>query len=93
MALCSEKLPPIVSLKYKPGETIIKGGDYGISIYMIVKGKVEIFIESGQEEIRLATIGPGEIIGEMIFLTGTQARRSASVRAIEYTVLESWHPS
>ncbi|MFO7688310.1 MAG: cyclic nucleotide-binding domain-containing protein [Desulfobacterales bacterium] len=88
-----ENLPPIVRLKYKPGETIIKGGDFGISIYQIVDGKVEVFIESGEQEICLSHLGPGEIIGEMIFLTGNQAQRSASARAVEYTVLEAWHPT
>lgn len=86
------KVPPIVRLVYKPGETIIKGGDYGISIYVIVEGLVEIYIESGENETRLGTAGPGETIGEMIFLTGAKSRRSASVRAVEYTVLESLHP-
>ena len=89
----STKLPPIVRLKFKPGETIIKGGDYGISIYQIVDGKVEIYLESGNEKISLTHLGPGEIIGEMIFLTGNQARRSASARAVEYTLLEAWHPA
>ncbi len=88
-----EKLPPIVRLKYKPGETIIKAGDYGISIYEIVEGKVVIFIESGNKEILLNHLGPGEIFGEMIFLGGSQAQRSASARAVEYTVLEAWHPA
>ena len=85
--------PSPVMLKFKPGETIIKQGDFGISIYMVVKGKVEIFIESGEEEISLAVLGVGEIMGEMIFLTGNTARRSASAKALEPTVLESWHPA
>jgi hypothetical protein len=92
MAKQKSKLPPIVRLTYKPGETIIKGGDFGISIYLIVKGKVEVYIESQKGEISLATIGPGEMMGEMIFLTGNTARRTASVRAVEPTVLEAWHP-
>jgi hypothetical protein len=93
MPLNREKLPPIVRLKYKPGENIIKGGDFGISIYQIVDGKVEIFIESGDQEISLNHLGPGEIIGEMIFLAGNQLRRTASARAVETTVLEAWHPA
>ena len=30
-------------LRYEKGELIIKQGDYGISIYRIVSGKVKIF--------------------------------------------------
>jgi CRP-like cAMP-binding protein len=63
-----ENMPPIVRLKYKRGELIIKEGDYGISIYKIIKGKVRIFNESGGSEVPLATLGRGEIIGEMTFL-------------------------
>jgi len=88
-----EKVPPIVLLKYKPGETIIKGGDFGITIYMIVEGEVEIYIESDDKELSIVTIGPGEVIGEMVFLTGTASRRTASARAVKYTILEAWHPS
>lgn len=88
-----KKTPPIVSLKYKRGELIIKEGDYGISIYKIVKGKVRIFNEPGGREISLATLGRGEIIGEMTFLNRGEEPRTASVRAIEDSELEVWHPS
>lgn len=66
-------------------------GDYGISIYQVIDGKVEIFIGSGKQETRLAILKPGEIMGKMIFLTGNKARRSASARALSYTVLAAWH--
>jgi len=87
------KMPPIVSLKYKRGELIIKEGDYGISIYKVVKGKVRIFNESRGKEIPLATLGRGEIIGEMTFLNRGEEPRTASARALEDSELEVWHPS
>ena len=79
-------------LKFKKDELIIKEGDYGISIYKIIKGKVRIFTESEGLEIPLVTIGPGEVIGEIIFLSGGSERRSASARALEDSELEVWHP-
>jgi CRP-like cAMP-binding protein len=84
---------PSVRLEYEAGELIVKEGDYGISIYHVTKGKVEIFVKSDGKETSINTLGPGEIIGEMIFLTGNRTRRSASVRAIERSVIEAWHPS
>lgn len=84
--------PPIVNLKYKKGEQIIKEGDYGVSIYRIIKGAVEIFTHSEDNEITLARLAPGEIIGEMVFLSKNTETRSASARAIEDTELEVWHP-
>jgi CRP/FNR family cyclic AMP-dependent transcriptional regulator len=86
------KIPPIVRLKYKKGELIIKQGDYGISIYKIISGKVRIFSESGDKEIFLATLGRGEIFGEMTFLNKGAEPRTASVRAVQDSELEIWHP-
>ena len=86
-------LLPAVRLEYKKGDLIVKEGDYGISIYQVLEGKVLIFITSENRTVEIATLGPGEIIGEMIFLTGNKTRRSASLRAIEDSVLEAWHPS
>ena len=84
---------PSVLLEYEAGELIIKEGDYGVSIYNVVAGKVEVFTKSEGEEILISILGPGEIIGEMSFLTGYKSQRSASVRAVEKSVLEAWHPS
>lgn len=87
----NDLLPPI-TLEYKKGDLIVKEGDYGISIYKVVKGKVEVFIQSEGEEHSIATLGRDEIIGEMIFLKGYKTRRTASVRALEHSTLEAWHP-
>ena len=86
-----KKIPPITTLSYKKGDLIFKEGDFGISMYKIVKGKVQIFKESGDREVLLATLGQGEIIGEMTFLSGPNVPRSASAKAIEHSKLEVWH--
>ncbi len=84
---------PTIRLKYKKSDLIIKEGDYGISIYKIVEGKVLIFNESKDREIPLATLDRGEVVGEMTFLSRITERRSASVRALEDTEVEVWDPS
>ena len=89
----SDILLPAVRLEYEKDELIVKEGDYGISIYQVVEGKVEVFIKSNGKKTSITTLGPGEIIGEMIFLTGNKTRRSASVKAAEDSVLEAWHPT
>lgn len=86
-----KKIPPIKTLRYKKGDLIFKEGDYGISMYKIVMGKVHIFKESGDREVSLAILGPGEIIGEMTFLSGPNVPRSASAKALEDSNLEVWH--
>ncbi|MFH1980603.1 MAG: cyclic nucleotide-binding domain-containing protein [Pseudomonadota bacterium] len=93
MATSLSKTLPVVRLNYEPGETIVKAGDYGISIYQVIEGEVTVFTGPPGDEVNLATIGPGEVLGEMLFMTGDQEPRSASARAVTQTVLDAWHPS
>jgi CRP-like cAMP-binding protein len=86
-----KKIPPIVCLKYKKGDLVIKEGDYGISIYKIIKGKVQVFKEIEEGEVVLSVLGVGDIVGEMTFLKGPSEPRRASVRALEDLELEAWH--
>ena len=87
----TRKIPPIVHLSYSKGELIIKEGDYGISIYKIVKGNVRIFRKLGEHKVTLATLGKGEVFGEMTFFNFLLEPRSASVEAMDDVVLEVWH--
>lgn len=82
----------IFRLRYKKNDLIIREGDFGLSIYKVLEGKVKIFTETEDLEIPLATLGPGSVIGEMIFLNKKVERRSASARAAEDSLLEVWHP-
>lgn len=88
-----KKIPPIVYLSYAKGELIIKEGDYGISIYKILEGSVRIFRQEGQRKITLATLGRGEVFGEMTFFNFLLEPRSASVEAIDDVQVEVWHPA
>jgi CRP-like cAMP-binding protein len=88
-----EKIPPVVKLNYSKGDLIIKAGDYGISIYEIISGKVGIFVESDGAETRVAILDPGMLVGEMAFVSGNTGIRSASARALEDCCLEVWHPA
>ncbi len=87
-----KKFSAVVRLEYAAGDLIIKEDDFGISIYEIISGKVKIFINLDKKEIKVATQGPGDIIGGMSFLSGDTVPRTASVRAIEDCVIEAWHP-
>lgn len=89
----AKALPPEVRLDYEEGDLIIKEGDYGISIYKIISGKVEILVNSGGKNVQVATLGPGMIIGGMALLTGDYSPRVASAIALEDSTLEVWHPA
>jgi hypothetical protein len=86
------KIPPAVRLNFAKDDLIVKEGDYGISVYEIISGKVGVYVDSNGTEIMVAALNPGMIIGEMAFLAGNATPRSATVRALEDCCLEAWHP-
>ena len=63
------------------GEVLFNEGDLGDAIYVVVRGKVAV----EREEKTVATLGPGECVGEMAALDWQP--RSATVVAVEPTVL------
>ncbi len=65
------------------GDLIFEEGEVGELAYLIISGQVEIFRSSGNQERVLATLGRGEIIGEMSLIDSQP--RMASARALEDT--------
>ena len=64
---------------YPAGEFVIKEGDTGETMYMIVSGEVSVVKGLGEDqEIELARIGTGDYFGEMALVDDVV--RSASVR-------------
>ncbi len=62
------------------GEFVVKEGEPGDNMFVIVEGKVKVLLKRGKKEIVLATLGKGNFFGEM-GLFGRKAR-SASVQAL-----------
>ncbi|MCF8062017.1 MAG: cyclic nucleotide-binding domain-containing protein [Deltaproteobacteria bacterium] len=83
---------PTIRLNYRKGDLIMKEGDYGVSIYRVKKGHVRVTQQQGEMEVVLATLGPGEYFGEMVFLNKSVETRSASVRAMDEVEVEVMHP-
>ena len=67
--------------RFKRGEVIFHIGDPGDALFVIVSGQVKISLpaDTGEEAI-LATLGPGDVFGELALLDG--APRSASATAM-----------
>jgi hypothetical protein len=65
--------------RYRDGEMIIKQGDVGDCIYVIQEGKVEVFTEQQEGEIKIAELGAHEFFGEMGLFE--KDVRSCTVRA------------
>jgi CRP-like cAMP-binding protein len=67
-----------------PNKDLFREGDAGDAVYLIVKGKVRVYVGGGERpETTLDELGPGSCIGEMAVLD--HEPRSASVRALERT--------
>ncbi|MFC1746122.1 protein kinase [Candidatus Riflebacteria bacterium] len=69
---------------YAAGDFIIKKGEIGDCLFIVISGSVEVVIETpAGERKRVTTFGSREIFGEIALLTGEP--RTADVLAIEAT--------
>lgn len=76
-------------LRFGRGEEIIKQGNDGCSMFIILEGEADVIIQSGGQEMHLAKLHSGDAFGEMCMLTGE--KRSATVMA--RTDCEIWEIS
>ena len=72
--------------KFASGVRIFVQGDYSEEAYRIVEGSVEISINEGSAKVILATLGMGEIFGEMGMIE--RLPRSATARALDNLTVE-----
>jgi CRP-like cAMP-binding protein len=71
---------------FKAGEMIIREGDPGKSIYVVLNGRVKVFFKDNHgSEQELDILGESEFFGEISLLTGKP--RLASVAAIDSTMV------
>jgi predicted RND superfamily exporter protein len=66
---------------YEKAKTIIRKGERGNEMYLVLKGEVEIYDDHEGVERTLAVCSRGDVFGEMGLIRGTS--RSASARARE----------
>jgi CRP-like cAMP-binding protein len=66
-------------LRVPAGAVLCQQGEIGIDTYVLVAGRVAVSIDGTQ----VATLGPGEFVGEMALLH--DGRRGATVTAVEPT--------
>jgi len=79
-----------VSHVFAPGETVIRAGDPGESMFVVHKGRVRVQVNENGRPRTVATLNEGDFFGEMALFTGEP--RTANVLALEETeVLEIGH--
>ncbi|HHC72596.1 MAG TPA: Crp/Fnr family transcriptional regulator [Thiotrichales bacterium] len=77
-AICSHT----ITKSYPRNTIIINEGDTTQSLYIILEGKVKVFLsDSGGKEVTINMQGPGEYFGELALLD--ESPRSASIMTME----------
>jgi CRP-like cAMP-binding protein len=66
---------------YRPGATLFLEGMPGEVLYVVLKGRVDLFKRQAEGEVKLASLGPGDFLGEMSLID--DALRSASAKVVE----------
>ena len=69
------------TLSVPAGTVLIEEGSTADQMYVILDGHLEVTKQNQGREVVLATLGPGNVVGEMALLDG--APRSATVRAAQ----------
>jgi CRP/FNR family cyclic AMP-dependent transcriptional regulator len=67
----------------KEGEVLFRTGEKADSMYIVRKGSLKVYFLKGNEEVQLALLTDGAVVGEMAFFD--QKPRSAHVKALTQT--------
>ena len=72
-------------LQLEAGDLLFEEGEQSSAAYFIEQGRAEVFKQVDGSEVVIATVGPGELIGEMALIGA--GPRTASVRVLEPTTV------
>jgi signal transduction histidine kinase len=75
--LCARAEP----MTLQPGQTLIEEGSVGDSLFVVLRGELDVTKRSGEGDLPLARVGPGAIQGEMAAIE--ERPRTATVRAVD----------
>src|SRR5690242_3153717 len=68
----------IAEERYPAGSVVVTEGEEGDRLYLVVEGWAEVSVASPSGPVPLASLGPGELFGEIALLDAAPARRSAT---------------
>ena len=71
------------STSFDTDEYLFEEGDHGECAYIIESGTVEVSLNKGGRKLVIATLGKGEVLGEMSIID--KLPRTATARALEPT--------
>lgn len=67
------------SIAYRAGQALVRQGQPGDAAYVLVAGKAEVSVETESGDYVVATLGPGDVVGEISILCDSP--RTATVTA------------
>ncbi len=71
--------------EFQAGDMLMVSGEEGQEAYLITCGSVDVVRESDDTPVKLTTLGPGDIVGEMALITH-QPRSATVLAATDVTV-------
>ncbi|MCL5777928.1 cyclic nucleotide-binding domain-containing protein [Limibaculum sp. FT325] len=83
------------TLSYAPGERLFERGEPGDAAFVVIQGAVDVLLGKPGQETVVATLGKGEIFGEIAALcdqtrtTAIAARGALSVLRLEKSALKN----
>jgi uncharacterized protein len=73
--------------RFKPGEAIVRQGERGNEMYVIIQGNADVWIGAGRERQRVAEMQRGDVFGEMGLVRGGNERSADVVAASDVEAL------
>jgi CRP-like cAMP-binding protein len=84
-------VPLFTTETFSAGERLVTAGSSDRDLMVVVDGSLHVFTREGDLRYRLATLGPGDVIGEVAFFD-PQAYRTADVVAATDVVVAKLSP-
>ncbi|MGO9901669.1 MAG: aminotransferase class V-fold PLP-dependent enzyme [Solirubrobacteraceae bacterium] len=78
-------MPSLRTWQLDAGTRLFGQGNEARSAFIVLRGAVEVSRQHGDRHVRLATIGPGRMLGELSLLDG--GGRTATCHAVEDTIV------
>jgi predicted RND superfamily exporter protein len=73
--------------RFKPGDAIVRQGERGDEMYVIIQGNADVWIGHGRERQRVAEMQRGDVFGEMGLVRGGNERSADVVAASDVEAL------
>jgi small-conductance mechanosensitive channel/CRP-like cAMP-binding protein len=80
-AACERLARRMRRLEFTTGEPIVQQGANGDSLYVVQNGRIGVRVQVDGSVADVATLGPGDIFGEMSVLTGEARAATCTARA------------